>query len=144
MKKAFLCAIIALFSLFNCQKPAETGVEAGCQPPASLLAHASCETNYPGVLLQSAEYTVNDETQFIYYVYPQQDTLSNNVATTAVSWANASQDRIVVPETAIRNAPKFLARVSVNCQGKELFSRYFAFVKRPAGPTCYRWVMQNQ
>lgn len=142
--RPYFLLILLFIGLTNCKR-ADNTPTTQCVPPTSLIAQGSCESNYPGVLLQSTGYEVDDMTQFIYSVYPQKDTLSSDL--TVKAWANASNERIVVPETVIGNSPKFVARVSVNCSptGADVFSMYFTFIKRPANsPGCFRWVLQKQ
>ena len=142
--RPYFLFFLLFIGLTACKKPEKVPATL-CQPPTSLIAQGSCESNYPGVLLQSTGYEVEDMTQFIYSVFPQKDTLSSDL--TVKGWSNASNDRIVVPETVIGNSPKFLARVSINCSptGADVFSMYFTFIKRPAtSPGCFRWVLQKQ
>ena len=137
-----LLLFLVAIGLTECKK-ADTIPTDPCQPPTSLAAQGSCESGYPGVLLLSTGYEVKEMAQFIYSVYPQKDTLFSDL--TVKGWANASNDQIIVPETVIGNAPKFVARVSINCKGKDVFSMYFTFIKRPASsPGCFRWVLQKQ
>lgn len=140
--RSYLLLFLFAIGLTNCKK-VDNIPTSQCQPPSSLVAQGSCESGYPGVLLVSTGYEATDRTQFIYSVYPQKDTLASDL--TVKGWANASNDRIIIPETIISNAPKFVARVSVNCNGKDVFSTYFTFIKRPASsPGCFQWVLQKQ
>ena len=113
-----------------------------CLPPTSLIAQAPCESGYPGALLMVSGHDRNTPRQFIYTVFLQKDTLSNN--STTITYQNASDERIIISETILGNAPKFLVQVSINCDGKDRPSQYFAFVKRvAANPACYVWARQK-
>ncbi|MVM31445.1 hypothetical protein GO755_15475 [Spirosoma sp. HMF4905] len=133
--------IIGLF-LNSCQSKNEP-LQTNCQPPATLIAKAPCESGYQGVQLVASNYVGSTEMQFVYNIFVQKDTLSGDL--TKSSYANASNQQIIISETILKDAPKFVAQVTINCNGKELASRYFAFVKRPATNTgCYVWALQNQ
>ncbi len=137
-----LCLMLALLltGLTDCKKNTDDP-DMGCQPPTMLTAQAPCESGYQGVLLLSQGYQANNQTQFCYYVYPQKDTLLSDL--TVKGWADCSNQRILVPETAIGAANKFLVRVTINCAGREIPSRYFAYVKRSSRPGCYIWALKN-
>jgi hypothetical protein len=100
-----------------------------CAPPTMLTAKAQCETGYAGALLKASGYT-GSTMQFEYQVYVQPDTVSNDISPSKNAWANASNEQIIVPDAVVKNAPKFVVRVLVNCSGKLVPSRTFAFVKR--------------
>lgn len=144
MKTIRFLLLISLITvtLVNCKK--ETMTEPGtCQPPATLVAKAPCESGYTGVQLIASDYNDSDGSgQFIYSIYPQKDTLSSDVSKAA--YANASNERIIINETVLNNVPKFAVRVTVNCNGKDVASQFFSFVKRPAaGSGCYIWALQK-
>lgn len=136
------CAL--LVALANCQKPADPAA-ATCQPPTTLAAQSSCQSGYSGTLLIASGYQINSMTQFEYHIYPQPDTVSSDVSIRTNKWANASNERILVPDTVLRNVPKFLVRVTINCgMGQVLQAPVFAFVKRPGTTSgCYVWALQK-
>jgi hypothetical protein len=115
--------------------------EVVCQPPTTLIAQAPCESGYSGVLLVASGYSSNSPIQFIYNIFPQKDTLSNDVSKSA--YANASNERFIVSDAVLKDAPKFTVRVTINCNGRDE-GLYFSFVKRPAAnPSCYVWALQK-
>ncbi|MEZ0610687.1 hypothetical protein ACAW74_19390 [Fibrella sp. WM1] len=139
----FLLITMVTAALAGCKKTTET--EPGmCVPPSTLVAQASCQSGYSGVQLIASDYNDSDGSmQFIYYIYPQKDTLSSDIS--KASYANASNERIIIDEAVLNNAPKFAVRVTVNCNGRDVGSPLFAFVKRPtASPGCYVWALQKQ
>ncbi|MVM41407.1 hypothetical protein GO730_33120 [Spirosoma sp. HMF3257] len=134
--------ILVLILLVSCQSKNEPQ-QIDCQPPATLIAKAPCESGYPGVQLVASSYVAGSATQFIYRIFVQKDTLSSDLIKS--SYANASNEQIIISDTILKDAPKFVAQVSINCgTGKDYPSKYFAFVKRPAtNPGCYVWALQN-
>ena len=144
MKTVLSITLFLVSTLFtNCRKSASDPQMAVCQPPATLVAKAPCESGYPGALLIASEYQGNASNQLIYDIYVQKDTLSNDL--TKSTYKNASNERIIISETILQNAPKFVVQVSINCSGKDAPSQLFAFVKRPTASTgCYVWALQKQ
>lgn len=145
MKTARLLVITGLLTAVFAECKKENVAEAGvCQPPATLVAQAPCESGYSGVQLTASNYKDSDgSNQLIYSIYPQKDTLASDF--TKAAYANASNERIIISETVIGNAPKFAVRVTVNCDGKDVPSQFFSFVKRPAANSgCYVWAVQKQ
>ncbi len=139
-----LIILLAVVST-NCKKNTEEPAAVSCQPPKTLVAKAPCESNYSGVLLLASDYKLGSSAQFEYDVYAQKDTISNDISANNTSWANASNDQIVVPEKVLLNAPKFVVQVKILCSGKLQSSNSFAFVKRPvANSPCYVWALQKQ
>lgn len=144
MKNAFpaLAAFLSSIVLGGCDLTNNDPKEIPCQPPTTLIAQVPCESGYPGALLVASGYTGNLSMQFIYYIFPQKDTLSNDVTKSA--YANASNERFIVSDAVLKDAPKFTVRVTVNCSGKDVPSQYFSFVKRPAAnSSCYVWAIQK-
>ncbi|QDK81386.1 hypothetical protein EXU85_23355 [Spirosoma sp. KCTC 42546] len=140
----FTVIVLILLVLFvSCQSKNDPQ-QIGCQPPATLIAKGPCESGYPGAQLVASNYSGGSATQFIYSIFVQKDTLSSDLAKS--SYANASNEQIIISEAILKDAPKFVVLVSINCgTGKDYFSRYFSFVKRPtANPGCYVWALQNQ
>ena len=143
LKSLLLIGLLTL-TLADCKKTTNEP-EAACQPPATLVAKATCESNYSGALLIASDYKLGSSPQFEYQVFVQKDTLSNDISVNKSSWANASNDQIVVPEKVLLNAPKFVVQVIILCSGKMQSSKYFAFVRRPvANSSCYVWALQKQ
>lgn len=145
MKTAQRILLLTLVTaaLAGCKNTTPTEPDA-CYPPLTLTAQAPCESGYTGVLLTASDYKrTTGPNQLIYYIYPQKDTLSDDY--TKVKYANASNERIIISETVLADAPKFAVQVSVNCSGKLIESQFFAFVKRPAAsPGCYVWALQKR
>ncbi|GAB3955343.1 hypothetical protein GCM10028805_42690 [Spirosoma harenae] len=144
MNIARLCSsfLLVIVWLSGCQKKDDPQA-TNCQPPTTLVAKAPCESGYQGAQLVASNYTAGSSTQFIYYIFVQKDTLSSDL--TKSSYANASNERIIIDQTILKDAPKFVVQVTINCNGKDLPSRFFSFVKRPtANSGCYVWASQNQ
>ncbi|WP_080058110.1 hypothetical protein [Spirosoma aerolatum] len=135
---------LVILLLTGCHKTDNTDPQtAVCQPPTTLVAQAPCESGYPGALLISSNYQGNSSGQLIYDIYVQKDTVSNDL--TKSTYKNASNERIIISETILQNAPKFVVQVSINCNGKDRPSQFFPFVKRPtASSGCYVWALQKQ
>ena len=144
LARSFFIPLLVTSLLADCKKPNTTDPQAtSCQPPVTLMAKAPCESGYPGAMLTASDYQSGPETQFIYYIFLQKDTLSNDI--TKSSYANASNDHILISETVLKDAPKFVVLVTINCSGKDNPSQYFSFVKRATtNPACYVWARQNQ
>ncbi len=140
--RSFLSAFTISLTFSACQTQTEPP-QTDCQPPTTVVAKAPCESGYPGVQLLASNYRVGAVLQFDYNVFLQKDTLSSDVTTS--SYRNASGDQIVITEAVLKDAPKFIVQISVNCgTGKDYPSRYFSFVKRPAADAgCYVWAEQN-
>lgn len=129
--------------LADCKKD-NSPVASACTPPAMLTAQAQCESGYSGALLMAKDYQLSTSTQFEYQVFIQKDTLSGDISNASNKWSNASNERIIVPDAVLKDAPKFLVRVIINCRGTLIPSGYFAFVKRPiANSNCYVWGRQT-
>ncbi|CCH02132.1 hypothetical protein FAES_4132 [Fibrella aestuarina BUZ 2] len=130
-------------ALAGCKNTTDTE-PATCSPPATLVAQAPCESGYTGVLLIASDYKrTTGPNQLVYSIYPQKDTLSDDYTKSA--YANFSDDRIIISETVLKDAPKFAVQVTINCSGKLVESQFFAFVKRPtASPGCYVWALQKK
>lgn len=144
MKNAFLLFVSTFITatLAGCDLTNNMPEEADCTPPTTLVAQAPCESGYAGVLLIASGYKGDRPMQFIYSIFPQKDTLSNDVTKSA--YANASDERILISETVLKDAPKFVVQATVNCTGKDRPSMYFSFVKRPsANSACYVWARQK-
>lgn len=140
--RLYTSSLLIVALLGGCQKKDEPQA-TNCQPPTTLVAKAPCESGYPGAQLVASNYVGGEFTQFIYYIFVQKDTLSSDL--TKSSYANASNQQIIISEAVLKDAPKFVVQVTINCDGKDLPSRYFAFVKRPtANSGCYVWALQNQ
>lgn len=140
--RSFLGSILVGTVFMNCQ-PKNEPQQTDCQPPTTVVAKASCESGYPGVQLLASNYRVGSVLQFDYNVFLQKDTLSSDVTTS--SYRNASGEQIVIAESVIKDAPKFIVQVSVTCGSGTVYpSRYFSFVKRPAADAgCYIWGQQK-
>lgn len=144
MLKSLLLVVLLTLTLADCKKTPDEPQTTSCQPPATLVAKATCESNYPGALLLASDYKLGSSSQFEFQVYVQKDTLSNDISADRSSWANASNDQIVVPEKVLLNATKFVVQVSILCSGKKQ-SAYFSFVRRPVpNSSCYVWALQKQ
>lgn len=136
---------LSLMVLFNACQRSNQNEPLSCQPPLTLLAQSNCESGYQGTYLIASDYKDNPESSMLFEVFPQKDTLSNDIKVKA--WKNGSNqhEKILIDDAVIGNAPKFLVQVSIICSGRELKSQYFAFVKRPAAkPSCFVWRQQNQ
>ncbi|QJD80541.1 hypothetical protein [Spirosoma rhododendri] len=132
---------LVVFAIAGCQSK-EPATES-CQPPQTLIAQAPCESGYPGVLLIASDFE-SESSPFLFEVFPQEDTLSNNLSVRAYKNGADTRERFLVDAAVLKNAPKFIAQVSLNCQGKERKSAYFAFVKRTtSNPGCYVWAQQR-
>ena len=146
MKTAYslLIAILITATFTRCDLTGTDPKPVACLPPTNLTAQAPCESGYPGALLTVSGYEGTMPRQFIYTVFLQKDTLSNDISNLANKWGNASNERIIVPDAVVKDAPKFIVQVSINCDGKDRPSQYFAFVKRvAANPACYVWARQK-
>lgn len=113
------------------------------QAPTKIVALAPCETGYSGVLLKASGYKYSGGwAQFVYYIYPQKDTLGSDL--TVKGWANASGDNIIIPDSVIAASPKFVVMVEMNSDGKLLRTPYTSFVKRSISHSyCYLWAAQT-
>ncbi|GAB4029015.1 hypothetical protein [Spirosoma gilvum] len=133
----------SILFITDCKQATNDPQTTGCQPPATLVAQAPCESGYPGALLVASDYQGNSSNQLIYDIYVQKDTLSNDL--TKSTYKNASNNQIIISETILQNAPKFVVQVTLNCGGKDYPSPVFSFVKRPtASSGCYVWALQKQ
>ena len=140
--RSLLVAVFITVTFTGCDLTRTDPKLVTCLPPTNLIAQAPCESGYPGALLVVSGYEGTMPRQFIYTVFLQKDTLSNNSAT--ITYQNASDERILIDETVLGNAPKFTVQVSINCEGKDRPSQYFSFVKRvAANPACYVWALQR-
>lgn len=128
----------------TCRPDATTEpVADACQPPRSMAAQAPCESGYPGVLLIASDFE-SESSPFLFEIFPQKDTLSRDLSVKAYKNGASTRERFLVSATVLQDAPKFIARVSLNCQGKERNSDYFAFVKRATSNSgCYVWAQQK-
>ncbi|MEZ0540383.1 hypothetical protein [Fibrella arboris] len=145
--RTLLVAALLTGTLTDCKKTAVVDSQASpCQPPTQLVAQAPCESGYAGALLIASAYKETDYTSFLFEVFPQKDTLSNDLSVRA--WKNGANthERILISDDVLKDAPKFLVQVSLTCgTGKEYKSQLFAFVKRPGQiPACYVWGRQHQ
>lgn len=137
-----LSQFIGSLVFIGCQ-PQSDPQQTDCQPPTTLIAKAPCESGYPGIQLVASNYRVGSVLQFDYNIFLQKDTLSSDVTTS--SYRNASGEQIIIAESVLKDAPKFVVQISVNCgTGKDYQSRYFSFVKRLVpNSTCYVWAEQT-
>jgi hypothetical protein len=136
---------LSLMVLYNACQTSDQNEPVSCQPPLSLIAQSSCESGYQGTYLIASDYKDNPESSMLFEVFPQKDTLSNDIKVKAWKNGSSQREKILVSDAVIGNASKFLVQVSIICSGKELKSGYFAFVKRPASnPSCFVWRQQNK
>lgn len=130
----------------DCKKTVVDNEELTCQPPANLIAQSPCESNYPGALLIASGHQPATGVQFEYQIFVQKDTLSNDVSPGRTTYGNASNERIIIPESALKDAPKFIVGVLLNCPfipKQQSGPVYFAFVRRPSTTSCYVWARQK-
>lgn len=114
-----------------------------CQPVMAVKVEDPCSSVYTGLTLVASGYKIPFETAFRWHVYPQKDTLSNDV-TPSKGWLDQGQERILVSDTIIKNAPKIVVQISMTCQGKTVESLYFPIVKRKtSNPSCDVWRPQK-
>ena len=140
--RSILNAVTLCATFARCQTKNEPQ-QTDCQPPTTLIAKAPCESGYPGAQLVASNYRGGSLTQFVYNIFVQKDTFSSDL--TKISYANASNEKIIISDAILKDASKFVVQVTINCNGKELPSNYFAFVKRPAANSgCYVWALQKQ
>ncbi len=140
----FLIGLLATTVLFISCQTKNDPQQVDCQPPTTLIAKAPCESGYPGAQLVASNFKGGSANQFVYSIFVQKDTLSSDISKS--SYANASNEQIIISETILKDAPKFIVKVTINCgTGKEYSSIYFSFVKRPAANQgCYVWANQTQ
>lgn len=143
-RQSVLSFLLVTVFLSNCTKNSNEPPVAACQPPTTLVAQAPCESGYPGTLLIASDYKGGSTIQFDYDIFVQKDTLASDLTTS--SYRNASNERILIADAVLKDAPKFVVKVSTNCGGGQNDPyRYFAFVKRPsANSSCYTWAQQKQ
>ena len=141
MRKITLSAVCLIALITGCQT---TEVEQDeCQPVTAVTVEDPCSTVYTGLTLVASGFKVPKETAFQWYVYPQKDTLSNDV-TQSRGWLGQGQERILTPDTVIKNAPKIVVQVRLLCRGKAIESLYFPIVKRKtSNPACDVWRPQK-
>lgn len=145
--RSYLFSVVLLSAtLTGCKQTTSNPGAIQCRPPARLLAQAPCESGYPGVLLIASDYDESSFTSFIFEIFPQKDTLSNDLTVRAYKNGANTHERFLVGANVLNDSPKFLVQVTLNCgMGKEVKSAYFSFVKRPsANPACFVWGRQTQ
>ncbi|AQG79398.1 hypothetical protein [Spirosoma montaniterrae] len=149
MKLRLLSSYVLLLLVLNaCQKP-DDNATATCQPPTALTALGPCESGIGTTLLVASGFTDAPNSQFVFQLYPQSDTLSADVSIKRNKWGtvSANRERTFVLDSVLRTAPKFFVKLTMTCNGIPLATSAFAFIKRPARAddyeNCYRWIPQK-
>jgi hypothetical protein len=110
-----------------------------------MVVQAPCESGYPGALLIASDFSTGASGSLLFEIFPQKDTLSNDLSVRGYKNGATTRERLLVGTDVLNDAPKFVAQVSLTCDGKERKSPYFSFVKRNTGnPDCYVWALQKQ
>lgn len=119
---------------------------APCTVVNQISAADQCYTAFGGLALTaSGQSTPPGQYQFVWSLYTQSDTLA---ASASINQANEQlligNENITVPDSILKNAPRFVISVMNTCEHTQLHSKYFSFVKRQkVGSSCSVWVLQN-
>ena len=106
-----------------------------------------CYSAFNGlVLTASGQSTPPGQYQFVWSLYTQSDTLA---ASANIDQANQrlliGNENVTVPDSILKNAPRFVISVMNSCESTQRHSKYFSFVKRQkVGSSCSVWVLQNR
>lgn len=120
---------------------------APCTVVNQITTADQCYSALNGLALTaSGQSTAPGQYQFVWSLYRQSDTLT---ASANINQANErlliGNENITVPDSILKNAPRFVISVMNSCERTQLHSKYFSFVKRQkVGSSCSVWVIQNQ
>lgn len=118
---------------------------APCQAVNLITPQSQCYDSSRGLTLVASGQS-SSQGQFIWYIFPQSDTTvaNRNIAQSRAKLI-AGGERIVVPDSLLKNAPLFVVKSVTNCEGRELHSIYYSIVKRQsANLSCPVWQVQTQ
>lgn len=117
-----------------------------CKPVEKITLQSTCyDPNRGLTLVASGQTSSSDKSQFTWSIFPQSDTTLNSNIAAPLEKVLIGSETIVVPDSLLKNAPKFIVKVkTTGCGNTELHSIYHSFVKRqPAGMTCPIWQRQT-
>lgn len=115
-----------------------------CRAVEKITPQSTCYDPGNGLTLVAGyELDFMNEGQFIWSVFPQADTALNSNIAAPLEKILAGNETIIIPDSLLKNSPKFVVKVVTDCGNKELHSIYFSFVKRQStGANCYIWQRQ--
>ena len=120
---------------------------APCTVVNQILTADQCYSASSGLsLTASGQSTPPGQYQFVWSFYAQKDTLA---ASANIDQVNErlliGNENIVVPDSLLKNTPRFVISVMNSCERAQLHSKYFSFVKRQkVGSSCSEWVLQDR
>lgn len=136
--------LLSMLLVEACKK--DSPDSAPCTVVNQILTADQCYSAFSGLALTaSGQSTPPGQYQFVWSFYAQRDTLTANAN---INQANErlliGNEHITVPDSLLKNTPRFVISVMNSCERAQLHSNYFSFVKRQkGGSSCWEWVVQN-
>lgn len=111
-----------------------------CEPVLAIATDSICTTSQPKLKLTAQKYKLTSDSQFEWYIYAFKDVASINLIE-KYRWTTFSkEDKLIVPDSVVKDNPVVIVKISSICNGKRIESPGFGFIReRSAKSNCEAW-----